>query len=160
MTADQYVLNVVAKYSVQTGPNSPAGRAGAAFAPILQSWAGQYLNKVVYSGSYAKGTAVSSGTDVDLFISLLANTPGTLKELYYNLQSYIIGRGFNPELRNVSMRVVYSGIEIDLVPGRMQSPYATNHSLYKRRGDTWIQTNIDKHISVVVNSQRTVEIKV
>src|SRR4051795_1903516 len=113
MTPDDYILTVVAKYTVQTGPYSPAGTAGAAFAPVIQGWAGQYLKDVVYSGSYAKGTAIAGGTDVDLLISLLHNTPDTLKDLYFKLYRHLTDLGYQPELRNVSMRVVYSGIDID-----------------------------------------------
>ena len=37
------------------------------------------------SGSFAKGTANRSGTDIDLFISLSESTPETLKEIYDSL---------------------------------------------------------------------------
>ncbi len=37
------------------------------------------------SGSFAKGTANRSGTDIDLFISLSESTPETLKETYDSL---------------------------------------------------------------------------
>lgn len=51
------------------------------------------------------------------------------------------------------------GYKIDFVPGKRQSQYGSDHSLYKRKADTWTQTNIDKHITIVIKSKRIKEIK-
>ncbi len=59
MTADQYVLSVVGNYSVATGPGSRSERVGQVVAPLARDWAGQCFAQVAFSGSYAKGTAVS-----------------------------------------------------------------------------------------------------
>ena len=79
MTPDQYVESVLAKYQVPRGPTSPAELLGSALAGPLRTWAGQQLNALEYSGSYAKDTGVHGVSDVDLFISpspfLLASIP-------------------------------------------------------------------------------------
>jgi hypothetical protein len=159
MTPNQYVLSVVSKYSAQAGANSRAVQAAAAVSPILRAWASQYFNDIQLSGSYAKNTAISGGADVDLFISLRSNAPGTLKEFYFSLRDSISEYRYTPALRNVSMRINHDGVAIDLVPGKMQSPYTTDHSLYKRKADTVISTNINTHIKMMLKSGMKTEIK-
>lgn len=45
--------------------------------PALKEWADQHLVDVQFSGSFAQGTAVHGGTDVDLFI--LRGVPGYIR---------------------------------------------------------------------------------
>lgn len=49
-------------------------------------------------------------------------------------------------------------INVDVVPAKRQSQYGNDHSLYKNKYDTWVKTNIDTHISQVVNSGRQYDI--
>ena len=100
MTADQYVESVLAKYEVARGPTSPAERLGAVVAGPLRSWAGQQLNALQYSGSYAKGTGVHGVSDVDVFISLKFDTTNTLKEIYESLYSLAQQQGWSPRQQN------------------------------------------------------------
>jgi hypothetical protein len=44
------------------------------------------------------------------------------------------------------------------VPGKRQDQYGNDHSLYKRKQNSWTKTNIDTHIGIVKNSGRIVEI--
>jgi hypothetical protein len=159
MTGDQYVAQILEKYRVQTGPNSPAERAAKAVAPTIRQWARQWLSDLSYSGSYAKGTAVATGTDVDLFISLSPNTPDTLKEIYESLYDRARNEGWSPRRQNVSIGISYGNVTLDLVPGRIQSGYQNVHSLYRRKTDSWTQTNVSLHIDTVRNSGRTREIR-
>ena len=159
MTADQYVEAVIAKYAVPRGPTSPAEMLGAGIAPAIRNWAGAHLSGLTYSGSYAKGTGVHGVADVDLFISLKSTTPGTLKVLFESLYSLAEQQGWSPRRQNVSVGIEKGGTKADLVPGRVQEGYANYHSLYRRKGDTWTQTNVALHVSEVVNSGRTKEIR-
>ena len=43
----------------------------------------------VASGSYAKGTAIAGGTDIDILISLKSSAP-TLKEIYNSLAQWAV----------------------------------------------------------------------
>lgn len=81
MTADEYVESVLAKYAVPRGPTSPAEQLGSAVAAPIRAWAGQQLNVLEYSGSYAKETGVHGTSDVDVFISLKSDTTNTLQQL-------------------------------------------------------------------------------
>ena len=72
MTGDEYLRTVLAKYAVNT---SGAEAAGQAIYPVLKQWGNVYLNSAEFSGSLAKGTGVSIGTDADIFLSLSSTTP-------------------------------------------------------------------------------------
>ncbi|HXE57409.1 MAG TPA: hypothetical protein VNK43_05370, partial [Gemmatimonadales bacterium] len=98
-------------------------------------------------------------TDVDLFISLKSDTSGTLKDLYWSLFQAAGVAGLMPRPQNVSVGATFRGISVDLVPGRIQSGYQNYHSLYRRKLDSWTQTNVSLHIDTVANSGRTEEIR-
>lgn len=159
MTPDEYILSIVSNYSVSTGPQSAAYQAAQKLSSNIQAWANKYLISATFSGSYAKGTAIRGGTDIDIFISLDSQTPGTMKEIYENLYSYLDGQHLSPRRQNVSIGLTYSGVSIDLVPGRKQAGNTSDHSLYRSKAKTWTQTNVDKHIKLISGSNRLVEIK-
>ena len=159
MTADQYVETILAKYAVPRGPTSPAEQLGATVADPLRTWAGQQLNALQYSGSYAKETGVRGISDVDVFISLKSDTTQTLKELYEMLVSLAQKNGWSPRRQNVSVGVTVNGTRGDLVPGKVQAGYQNYHSLYLRKRDSWTQTNVALHVDTVHNSGRLKEIR-
>src|ERR1700730_5652155 len=104
MSADIYLQTLLTRESVNvaTGILSPAWTVQATIHPVISEWAGNQLLGVSPSGSFAKGTANRSGTDVDLFISLSETTTQTLKEIYAKLFQRMNERGYNPERQNVS----------------------------------------------------------
>lgn len=103
MTPNEYVEAVLAKYQVSRGPSSPAERLGSAVAGPLRTWADKYLNELQYSGSCAKETGVHGVSDVDIFISLKSETPGTLKDLYNQLYRFANDQRWLPRPQNVSI---------------------------------------------------------
>ncbi len=156
MSGLTYVENILKKYKVHP---AIALEHYKFFLPYLKEWANGYLVEVKISGSSKKGTAVSSGTDVDLFISLTSGTNNTLNEIYESLYTYMNGKGFVVRRQNVSIGVEYNGYQIDLVPARRQSQYGNDHSLYVSKKNTWTKTNIDTHISKILRSERLDEIR-
>jgi tRNA nucleotidyltransferase (CCA-adding enzyme) len=104
------------------------------------------------SGSFAKGTATALGTDIDIFVSLKPwraperSAWAGLDKIYWSLFRYCAERNLQPEAQNVSIRVRMDGAKIDLVPARKQPGTTQDHSLYKRKSNTWMQTNVDEHI--------------
>src|SRR2546428_9221203 len=135
MTGDQYFEAVLAKYQVARGPNSPAERLGSTVAGPLGTWANKYLSGLQYSGSYAKETGVRGVSDVDVFISLKSETPGTLNDVYNQLYRFANDQGWSPRPQNVSIRVTINGTLGDLVPGKIQAGRQNYHSLYLRKRD-------------------------
>lgn len=160
MSADLYLQNILAREYVDNGPFAPARNVQAALMPILMEWAGIYLDDVSPSGSFAKGTANRSGTDIDLFVSLSQDTPEALRDIYDKLFARMQEKGFTPKKQNVSINVRVNGYDVDLVPARRQDGYSQDHSLYRRRADTWTKTNVATHIRDVSQSGRTQEIRI
>jgi len=113
---------------------------------------------VKISGSYAKETAVKGATDVDLFVSLRDSTPDTLASLYRSLGKFMQRNGYEVRWQNVSIGIAHRGLKVDLVPGRKQSAWTSNHSIYVSKRDTWTLTNIDTHVRKVKESGRQAEI--
>lgn len=159
MTPDQYVESVLAKYQVPRGRTSPAEQLGGSVAGPLRAWAGQQLNALEYSGSYAKETGVRGISDVDVFISLKSDTTNTLKDIYDGLYSLAQKQGWSPRQQNVSVGVTVNGTRGDLVPGKVQAGYQNYHSLYLRKTDSWTQTNVALHVDTVRKPGRQREIR-
>ncbi len=158
MAADEYLQNILTREFVDTGIFSPVRGVQTTLQPIIQQWAGNVLLGISPSGSFAKGTANKSGTDIDLFISLSETTNETLKAIYDSLFNRVTA--YNPKRQNVSINVKVNGFDVDLVPAKRQNTFSTDHSLYRRRADTWTKTNVSTHITTVQQSWRTNEIRI
>lgn len=156
MSESIYLSNVLQSHQVNI---HGAQAAGNAIYPVIERWGNQYLLKAEFSGSLAKGTGVSLGTDADIFISLSSATPGTLSDLYETLYNAVSQSGYTARKQNVSIGTSVNGFKIDLVPGRRQSQHGNDHSLYKSKLGTWAQTNISSHINHVKSSNRIEEIR-
>ena len=105
MTADQYLHGILLREAVDAGPNSPLLGVQTTLMPTLRQWAGDNLLGVYPSGSFMKGTAVRSGTDIDLFLSLSEHTSETLKEVYNKLFDCLTSAGYSPKRQNVSLNI-------------------------------------------------------
>jgi hypothetical protein len=60
----------------------------------------------------------------------------------------------------VSIGIRVNGHDVDMVPAKRQDNYSNDHSLYRRRADTWTKTNVASHINLVSASRRTQEIRI
>ncbi|MBN9307216.1 MAG: nucleotidyltransferase [Devosia sp. 67-54] len=160
MAADDYLKGILLRESVDTRAESPVRAVQGQLMPALNHWAGEYLRSVSPSGSFAKGTANKSGTDIDLFISLHSHTPGTLNNIYDTLAQKMTAIGLAPRKQNVSISVRVGNVDVDLVPARRQDNVGEDHSLYKRRGDTWMKTNVATRVALVRNGGRTAETRI
>lgn len=63
---DAYLKQVLAQYTVDTGPDSAARQGQAHVAPIVNQWGGEFVISMEPSVSFAKKTAVRTGTDIDV----------------------------------------------------------------------------------------------
>lgn len=160
MTADEYLQRILQREAVDTGPYSPVRNVQAQIQPVIGEWAGNLLVAVSPSGSFAKGTVNKSGTDIDLFISLAQNTPETLKQIYDSLFQRMTDSGYSPKRQNVSINVKVNGYSVDLVPAKRQDTYSADHSLYRRKADTWTKTNVTTHINSVRQGGRINETRI
>ncbi|MEM1393345.1 MAG: hypothetical protein AAGG00_08645 [Cyanobacteria bacterium P01_H01_bin.150] len=158
MSNDKYLQGIIYKYTLDS---SGAENAAKSLYRLIDIWANGYLIETKLSGSLAKGTAISLGTDADIFISLSSAIGYTLSlsDIYNSLYEKVISAGYTARKQNVSIGVNIGNYKIDLVPACRQSQYGNDHSLYKSKTNSWTQTNIDRHIYDVRNSNRLNEIK-
>jgi len=160
MSADEYLQRILQREAVDTGLYSPVRGVQTTIQPIIQEWAGTQLAGVSPSGSFAKGTANKSGTDIDLFISLASTTTETLKDIYESLFTRMTQKGYSPRRQNVSVNIRVNGYSVDLVPAKRQSAYGDDHSLYRRKADTWTKTNVTTHVNHVRQAGRIYESRI
>ena len=114
MSPDEYLQAILTREAVDTGP----------------------LLSVHPSGSFMKGTANMSGTDIDLFISPSEQTTETLKDIYDRLFNTMKANGYTPTRQNVSINIRANGYAVDLVSGKRQNSYGDDHNLYRRKANT------------------------
>jgi hypothetical protein len=155
--SDNYIESVLEKHTYR--PGLLTSIATDHVISRVKLWAGGNLNRVAFTGSVPKMTAIAGTTDVDIFVSMKCDTQGTLKDVYESLYSRASAEGWMPRRQNVSIRVTYLGVEIDLVPGRLQQGYTYYHSVWKRKQGTWQQTAPEIHVDKVKDSGRTKEIR-
>jgi len=157
-----YVKTIVAKYKLpDTVDYQTQVTIVDPISSTIRGWASANylpLNEIKISGSRAKGTAISLASDIDLFISISSTVNETLATIYNSLYNYFVSHGYICRKQNVSIGVTYLGKKIDLVPGKRQSQWGNDHSLYKNKQQTWTKTNIDTHINTVRSSGRITEI--
>ena len=107
---------------------------------LLRSWSYyKYLDSITLAGSHAKGTDLRD-SDVDIFLRLSADTPGTISAMQASLANHVLGN-----IRNVSVRILLEGRFIDLVPAR-------GKILWQARFNTWLKTDIPLQIRYVRDS--------
>lgn len=157
MSAEDYLRGLVEQYAVNA---DGAKAAGNQIYPVLEQWSNGFLNKAEFSGSLAKGTGISLSTDADIFLSLSSTTPGTLADMYETLCNAVSSAGYPVRKQDVSVGTTVNGYSIDLVPGRRQSQYGNEHSLYRNRTGSWTKTDVQTHIALVSGSGRADEIRI
>jgi hypothetical protein len=160
LEGDEYLRPLLAREAVDNSTTSPFLRVQAELMPLLRNWAGINLIGVYPSGSFAKGTAVRSGTDIDLFVSLGEPEHRPLRALYESLFDMLVAAGYKPRRQNVSLNICLKGSSVDLVPAHRQNVETDDHSLYVSKNDTWIKTNVTKHIAYVRAAKRQNETRI
>lgn len=156
---DNYVRGVVLRHT-PVPINDVVQKAQGLFSHI-NLWANGYEYDLKLSGSYAKGTAIHGTTDVDFFISLPPSVSdyNTLEFVYKTLKNRMNQAGIIAREQNVSLGLQHGDLKIDLIPGVRHNPNGSDHSLWKRKAQSWTKTNIDTHINKIVGSDRIFDIK-
>lgn len=155
---NQYLQSILRKYS--TAPRiQQVGIAYNTLHRVLAPWAGNLLHTFQPSGSFAKGTSIILGTDLDIFFCVSHQCTDNLRDIYKKTRTRLLEAGFHPREQNVSIRVVSQGVTCDIVPARKLPGNHHQATLYRRRADTWTLTNVHNHIQLIVNSGRRDEIR-
>lgn len=154
MTPNAYLHSVIRKYRLPTGDDASVMTVSREIARELRRWAGPHLRQVVRCGSFAKGTAIHGCADIDLLLSFDSATPSDLKSLYKSVFDYLVSTKRRVRQQNVSIGVLWHGFRVDIIPAKRQPGQLHVHSLYVRKADTWIQTNVAQHVALVRKSNR------
>jgi hypothetical protein len=155
--ADRYLNRILERERVDNGPLSPLRAVQNTLMPALTAWGNGRILSVHPSGSFMKGTAVLSGTDIDLFISLSHETVESLQQIHETLFKRLSDSGYSPKRQNVSLNIRVGQYSVDLVPGKRQNDLSLDHSLYKHKTGGWTKTNVATHISTVITGGRQAE---
>lgn len=154
--ADEYLFKVLKKYALK---NWDSDKVKEKLSPLIKEWGGNNINDLFVMGSFAKGTGILGLGDIDFFISIDNRINLSLKELYDRLYSFLEEKNFSPRKQNVSIRINWNTIDLDLVPGRTEGEHRNYHSLFSNRKQSWIETNVKAQIGLILNSNRINEIK-
>lgn len=158
--ADAYLREILRREAVDTSITSPLRKVQATLWPTIATWANGHLLSVKPSGSFSKGTANASSTDIDLFISISPNVVETLREMYDTMERSLQQAGYRTRRQNVSINITVDGRSVDLVPAKQHDLGHAHHSLYRQKADTWTKTNVETHTLYVSSSLRTEEIRI
>src|SRR2546421_338704 len=100
-TLDQYAASVVGKYQVVPDPGAASHHAADSVIPLLKQWGNQYLQDITLSGAYAKNTAISLSSHVDILISLSPIPGMEMKAVFWNLFEFLTNNHLRPRTRDV-----------------------------------------------------------
>lgn len=159
MPSDEYLLGVIRKYSHDSSHIYAVQKAKDELDKVIKEWAGSWLISTEISGSFAKGTSITLGSDFDLFISLSPETPDNLRDIYNKLYTTLGAKRYPVKRQNASLGAIVGGLNVDVIPAKKQTGYTYDHSIYLSKKDTWMQTNIRQHINLIKNSGRLNEIR-
>jgi len=154
-TVDQYATSVVEQYRVAAGVGSAAHRAADEVIPLLKEWGKQHLLGLTLSGAYAKNTAITLSSHVDVVIAL-GSMPGMeMKNIFWNLFTYLTDRDLRPRTRWVSIQVPCRGLMVDLIPMCRERD---GDALFNKKSGTTVHTDVARHTHLIGNSGRQQEI--
>ena len=156
-TVEEYAALVVEKYRVVADTGSPAHRAADKVIPVLKEWGKQYLLGITLSGAYAKNTAITLSSHVDVLV-VLSPVPGMeMKNIFWNLFEHLTDRDLRPRTRNVSIQLESKGLAVDVIPA-CRDPKSSGNVLFNKRSGATVHTDVAKHVHLIANSGRRQEI--
>ena len=157
ITVDQYAALIVEKYRIIPDKSSTSHQAADKVIPLLKQWAKQYLHGLTISGAYAKNTAISLSSNVDVLIAL-GPIPGMdMKTIFWNLFKYLSDQDLRPRTRDVSIRLETGKTSVDLIPACRDHETSGNELFNKRSGQA-VHTDVSRHVHLIANSGRQQEI--
>ena len=157
VTADKYAASIIDKYHVVADTDSSSHQAADRVLPLVKQWGQQHLLGLTLSGAYAKNTAVSLSSGVDVLVSLKPVPDLEIKQVFWRFFEFLIEQGLKARTRTVSVQVEHEGIRVDLIPAYQDHANAGNVLFVKGAGQP-VHTSIAQHTHLVANSGRQQEI--
>lgn len=153
---DQYAASVVEKYRVALEEGSPSHRVADEIVPVIKQWGQDYVQGITITGAYAKNTAVTLCSHVDVLIMLKAISGAEIKTVFWRLFEFLTDQNLRATTQEVSVRVPCKGLLADLIPS-YRAEKASNLLFNKRSGEA-VHTDLAQHVHLVGNSGRQQEI--
>jgi hypothetical protein len=154
-TVEQYAASIVDKYRVVPDPKSAPHRAADELIPLLKQWGKQHLLGITLSGAYAKNTAITLASNVDMLIALSPVAGMEMKEVFWSLFEFLTDHDLEPRTRNVSIQLQSKGLAVDVIPACREG---SGNLLFNKRSGAEIATDVAQHVHLVANSGRQQEI--
>jgi len=145
MTPQQYLEDVLKKYNLTEGEVANLQGHRQYVQGVLETYFGTAIETVYNSGSYAKGTAVNLGFDLDVCPYFKRSSFGTLEEMYFTVLECLREEDLEAIEQTVSIHIDAGGNGIDIVPARSLSDGSGNANLYVTTKRNSLLTNIPKH---------------
>lgn len=156
-TADQYAASIVEKYRVSPDTDSRSHHAADEISPLLKQWGNKHLLGITLTGAYAKNTAITLSSDVDVLISLSPVSNMEMKNIFWSLFECMIEQNLPAQTRDVSIRVKWKDLNVDLIPA-YRDRGACGTTLFHKRSGSAMQTDVAQHVHLIANSGRQQEI--
>jgi hypothetical protein len=156
-TVEQYAASIVEKYHIVADNGSPSHRAADEIIPLLKQWGKQYLLGITLSGAYAKNTAITLSSQVDVLIALSPVPNMEMKKIFWSLFEFLSDRNLRPRTRDVSVQVECKGLWVDLIPA-CRDKGSSGNLLFNKKLDDAVSTDVAQHIHLIANSGRQQEI--
>jgi hypothetical protein len=153
---DQYAASVVEEYHVAADTESPSHRAADELVPLIKQWGKQFLQGITLSGAYAKKTAVSFYSDVDVLIALKPVPGKEMKNIFWSLFEFLSDHDVPVQTWAVSMQVKALGMKVDLIPAYRER--GSGCVLFNKKTGGDVHTDLTQHVHLVGNSGRQQEI--
>jgi len=157
ITTDQYAASIVEKYRIIPDTKSASHRAADEVLPLLKKWGKEHLLGLTLSGAYAKNTAITLSSQVDVLIAL-SPVPGMeMKNIFWSLFKFLSDQDLQPHTRDVSIRLETRGVNVDLIPA-CRDRETSGNLLFNKRSGKAIHTDVARHVHLVGTSGRQQEI--
>lgn len=159
-TTDAYLRDLLARERIASGPDGPLAPVNRVLGPEIRAWAGRSLAALTPSGSFAKGTANHSGTDLDLLVAIAADAPAPIADVYESLFTWLESSGFSPTRQTATINVVIDGFAVDLIPAKQDGLTGDDVLVYRQRAGVAVRTNLRRHLHHVAATGRESEIRI
>jgi len=125
--------------------------------PLLKQWSKPHLLGITLSGAYAKNTAITLSSQLDVLIALNAVPGVEMKNVFWSLFEFLTDHDLRPSTRNVSIQLESKGLAVDLIPACRDAKTSGN-VLFNKKSGTPVVTDLGQHVHLVSNSGRQQEI--
>ncbi len=159
MSADEYLLDVLARETVDTEPDSPFRGLVDDIADYGRRLAGGGLLATYPVGGSEHGTANATGRPIGFLYSFSPRLPDSVAKLYEGLFLLLDRLGYEPQRRDAGIAFLYKNVPIDIIPAKREAMTGEVHELWISRSKRAVKTSPLAHARHIRESGRIDEIR-